>query len=694
VVRALREAAPATLAAGAVTGAAALVLLFFVVQRARLVPLTYDEAAAYLRYISRTDVLSVFSFSVATNHFANTVLTRLTASIAGTCELALRLPNVAAFVVYLFFAFLILARLTHRRIAAAGFVVLNLNPYVLEYFALCRGYGLSLGLLMGSLYFLLKAADAEPGSTQAASAWRSLLLGGGAAAASFSSLTLFMALWVVWCLVVIARSRPADALTVRPRTLSKSIAVEPRRVTAWLFFTVAFTALCASQDAALSPSLYERLSVSVAGFSEAELQGVKVFQTTLRGRPVRLIRRGTLWELPGLDSVAGLRIEIPRGASESQGQIQVMIGTQRFTHTLTGKDGAFLAVRYSGSFQALEALPPLALARSRLEAFEPVMNWRGDRTLLRAVAVRAGLWSGLLAVLVFVLHLAMFAAARWRNAIADYSAPLVWVPAWVAALCGYPLWMLFRSGELYYGGTTGLVADTLTSLAVGFLHSSQPPRGEERLLLAVLAALLLAAVGAVAVRARQAGIRSVSAALCLLSLLALTAFAIELEHVLFGARYPVGRTALFIVPLFMLAVVTALDAACRIGRPARACATAVLLLATALAGWHFGRVANVSRAHDWADDAFTRSVVADVRRLSIERADRPATVSLGVDALFLPAAVYYADRPGTPAIRLVVTPTIEPLDFLYTRATGPDTNGEIVRQFPSGAALVRRSPPQ
>ena len=211
-------------------------------------------------------------------------------------------------------------------------------------------------------------------------------------------------------------------------------------------------------------------------------------------------------------------------------------------------------------------------------------------------------------------------------------------------------------------------------------------------MLAVLATLLLAVLGALVVRARQAGVRSVSAPLCLLSLLALTAFAIQLEHVLFRARYPVGRTALFIVPLFMLAVITALDAACRIGRRPKACASAVLLLGTALAGWHFGRVANVSRAYDWADDAFTRSVVADVRRMAGERADRPATVSLGVDALFLPAAVYYADRPGTPAIRLVGTPTIEPLDFLFTRAAGPETNGEVVRQFPSGATLVRQNP--
>jgi hypothetical protein len=143
----------------------------------------------------------------------------------------------------------------------------------------------------------------------------------------------------------------------------------------------------------------------------------------------------------------------------------------------------------------------------------------------------------------------------------------------------------------------------------------------------------------------------------------------------------------------MLTLITACDAACSIGRVTRACVTAVLLFATGLVGWHFARVANVTRTYDWAEDAFTRSVLADVRRISSESA-APGPVSLGVDAIFLPAAVYYADRPGAPTVRVVVTPSAQPLDFLYARQTGPETTGDIVRQFPSGAVLVRRRAPR
>ena len=53
-----------------VTTGICLVLGAYVLARAILVPITYDEAAPYLRYISQ-DLFAVFSFEVATNHFLN-----------------------------------------------------------------------------------------------------------------------------------------------------------------------------------------------------------------------------------------------------------------------------------------------------------------------------------------------------------------------------------------------------------------------------------------------------------------------------------------------------------------------------------------------------------------------------------------------------------------------------------------------
>ena len=152
------------------TIAACLMLGGFVAARALLVPLTYDEAASYLRYISQ-DFLAVFNFEVATNHFLNTLPTKLVSIIAGDSELALRLPSLAGYGLYLSFSVLILRSISERPVAIAGFVLLNLNPYLLDYFALSRGYGLSLGCLMGALFFFLRFASrrvsGESGNTDA-----------------------------------------------------------------------------------------------------------------------------------------------------------------------------------------------------------------------------------------------------------------------------------------------------------------------------------------------------------------------------------------------------------------------------------------------------------------------------------------------------------------------------------------------
>ena len=73
--------------------------------------------------------------------------------VGGSSDLALRLPSLIGYGMYLCFSILILGFLRYRPIAFAGFLLLNLNAYLLDYFALSRGYGLALGFLMGALFF-------------------------------------------------------------------------------------------------------------------------------------------------------------------------------------------------------------------------------------------------------------------------------------------------------------------------------------------------------------------------------------------------------------------------------------------------------------------------------------------------------------------------------------------------------------
>jgi len=101
-----------------VRGAQTLIALAFgafVAARAVRVPLTYDEAATYIRYIAPHTVpefdagpLAVFNFEVATNHFFSTALTKLATVAAGSSELVLRLPALLGYGLYLWFSAAIL----------------------------------------------------------------------------------------------------------------------------------------------------------------------------------------------------------------------------------------------------------------------------------------------------------------------------------------------------------------------------------------------------------------------------------------------------------------------------------------------------------------------------------------------------------------------------------------------------------
>ena len=207
------------------TGGACLCFLAFEVARAVRVALTYDEAAAYHRYIDtafpsvfNTNLLSIFSFEVATNHFLNTLLTKSAYLVAGGSEFVLRLPNLLGYAMYIGFAALILFRYARPTVACAGCVLLNLNPYVLDFFTLSRGYGLSLGFLMGALFFLLEGAAPTPPRPLHAIP-RALLFGLLAVMANFALLNAYVAIFAVAFIATVAAGRAGDAANAPVATL-------------------------------------------------------------------------------------------------------------------------------------------------------------------------------------------------------------------------------------------------------------------------------------------------------------------------------------------------------------------------------------------------------------------------------------------------------------------------------------------
>lgn len=141
----------------------AILLIVYVAFRAMCVSITHDEAFTFFYYVNKpwAETLKV---TYTNNHFLNSILAKITSSIFGDSEFALRLPNVFGGALFFIFG----ARLTTRIHSGKwfpvfAFVALTFNPFVLDFFGLCRGYGLSLGLLMVAVYAQYRAfTEKEP----------------------------------------------------------------------------------------------------------------------------------------------------------------------------------------------------------------------------------------------------------------------------------------------------------------------------------------------------------------------------------------------------------------------------------------------------------------------------------------------------------------------------------------------------
>jgi hypothetical protein len=125
------------------------------VYRAATQSITHDEALSYLWFASRPWAY-IFSAYDANHHVLNTILIKLTTSIFGLSELSMRLPSLAGGLIYLFTIYhlcKLLLKKTVYLLPAIG--LLTLNPFVLDFLVVARGYGLAMGFLLWSLYQLV-----------------------------------------------------------------------------------------------------------------------------------------------------------------------------------------------------------------------------------------------------------------------------------------------------------------------------------------------------------------------------------------------------------------------------------------------------------------------------------------------------------------------------------------------------------
>lgn len=117
--------------------------------------MTHDEALTY-KIIRGDEILK----GTANHHWLNTQLSALSSYIFGAKELILRLPNILSFAVFWLFLFRIsryFLKSSFSQIALLLF--LCGNPFILDFFSLCRGYGLSIAFVTASLFYLFRIVD-------------------------------------------------------------------------------------------------------------------------------------------------------------------------------------------------------------------------------------------------------------------------------------------------------------------------------------------------------------------------------------------------------------------------------------------------------------------------------------------------------------------------------------------------------
>jgi hypothetical protein len=126
--------------------------------RAALISISHDEVGTYLGY-SINPVLDIIRFTnlQLNNHLLNSLLVKLSTSIFGVSEFTIRLPNLIAYLLYLVFSWKIIRLLTKDEfLMVTGFVLINFNPYLLDFFSIGRGYGLEISFMVMSIYFLIE----------------------------------------------------------------------------------------------------------------------------------------------------------------------------------------------------------------------------------------------------------------------------------------------------------------------------------------------------------------------------------------------------------------------------------------------------------------------------------------------------------------------------------------------------------
>jgi hypothetical protein len=212
---------PWRIAAAALLGA----LLVTTIYRAATQAISHDEAVMF-EWFQAGPWSQLFGSEFGNHHPLTVLFSRIAISLFGLSEFSQRLPSLVGAAVYFYAVFRICEFLLGEgALFLLGVAFLSLNPFLLDYLCLARGYSLGLGIFMYAAYQLLLYLSA----TRGAGSPNRLLNKAGLAAGLSIGCNVIMIFPVGALVLAFFVLLVADWMLAKPEPAESAVTVEERR---------------------------------------------------------------------------------------------------------------------------------------------------------------------------------------------------------------------------------------------------------------------------------------------------------------------------------------------------------------------------------------------------------------------------------------------------------------------------------
>ncbi|MGJ8660837.1 MAG: hypothetical protein ACSHXL_02240, partial [Bacteroidota bacterium] len=134
-------------------------LFVYLFLRAWFVEPIHDEVATYLHYIETGIIWGDKAILDANNHLINSYLSRYLFLTFGLDFFWMRLPNVLSFGLFFWAIYQLIKPIENIIFRGIILVAITGIPFILDYFAYTRGYGISLAFFLAAIVMLKRVSE-------------------------------------------------------------------------------------------------------------------------------------------------------------------------------------------------------------------------------------------------------------------------------------------------------------------------------------------------------------------------------------------------------------------------------------------------------------------------------------------------------------------------------------------------------